>query len=114
MTKSKIYLVVQGNCPSCLHVKTQLRKIENWDKVITVINMFNSKGEVNTICKEYEINEAPTLFAIEDDKLKASVRGSNVITRSFLRATVEKYMVCLLYTSPSPRDKRQSRMPSSA
>ena len=24
------------------------------------------------------------------------------------------YQVCLLYTSPSPRDKRQSRMPSSA
>ena len=24
------------------------------------------------------------------------------------------YYVCLLYTSPSPRDKRQSRMPSSA
>ena len=25
-----------------------------------------------------------------------------------------KYGGCLLYTSPSPRDKRQSRMPSSA
>ena len=25
-----------------------------------------------------------------------------------------KYWFCLLYTSPSPRDKRQSRMPSSA
>ena len=24
------------------------------------------------------------------------------------------YYFCLLYTSPSPRDKRQSRMPSSA
>ena len=24
------------------------------------------------------------------------------------------YIACLLYTSPSPRDKRQSRMPSSA
>ena len=24
------------------------------------------------------------------------------------------YAACLLYTSPSPRDKRQSRMPSSA
>ena len=23
-------------------------------------------------------------------------------------------IICLLYTSPSPRDKRQSRMPSSA
>ena len=30
--------------------------------------------------------------------------------------TTEGYLnnVCLLYTSPSPRDKRQSRMPSSA
>ena len=26
----------------------------------------------------------------------------------------KSYMDCLLYTSPSPRDKRQSRMPSSA
>ena len=25
-----------------------------------------------------------------------------------------KFIDCLLYTSPSPRDKRQSRMPSSA
>ena len=25
-----------------------------------------------------------------------------------------RYRSCLLYTSPSPRDKRQSRMPSSA
>ena len=25
-----------------------------------------------------------------------------------------RYPICLLYTSPSPRDKRQSRMPSSA
>ena len=29
-------------------------------------------------------------------------------------AAIERYKVCLLYTSPSPRDKRQSRMPSSA
>ena len=29
-------------------------------------------------------------------------------------AYYDKYKNCLLYTSPSPRDKRQSRMPSSA
>ena len=29
-------------------------------------------------------------------------------------STVWRAMTCLLYTSPSPRDKRQSRMPSSA
>ena len=27
---------------------------------------------------------------------------------------VQRYYVCLLYTSPSPRDQRGSRMPSSA
>ena len=27
---------------------------------------------------------------------------------------IEEFSGCLLYTSPSPRDKRQSRMPSSA
>ena len=27
---------------------------------------------------------------------------------------IKEYIGCLLYTSPSPRDKRQSRMPSSA
>ena len=32
---------------------------------------------------------------------------------SFMK-TEYMYLVCLLYTSPSPRDKRQSRMPSSA
>ena len=31
-----------------------------------------------------------------------------------LSPLVVKYIGCLLYTSPSPRDKRQSRMPSSA
>ena len=28
--------------------------------------------------------------------------------------TIKLTITCLLYTSPSPRDKRQSRMPSSA
>ena len=31
-----------------------------------------------------------------------------------LRVTTRALKTCLLYTSPSPRDKRQSRMPSSA
>ena len=34
-----------------------------------------------------------------------SVTGAPIVVRDY---------VCLLYTSPSPRDKRQSRMPSSA
>ena len=30
------------------------------------------------------------------------------------KAVLPKFAVCLLYTSPSPRDQRGSRMPSSA
>ena len=33
---------------------------------------------------------------------------------SVVTTNLPLYAVCLLYTSPSPRDKRQSRMPSSA
>ena len=34
--------------------------------------------------------------------------------RLMVKAEGVYYTDCLLYTSPSPRDKRQSRMPSSA
>ena len=33
---------------------------------------------------------------------------------SYNRIRLERYNYCLLYTSPSPRDKHRSRMPSSA
>ena len=34
--------------------------------------------------------------------------------KEFKFKDIDEYYNCLLYTSPSPRDKRQSRMPSSA
>ena len=44
--------------------------------------------------------------------------NSNEITTAINKLeevkTAAPYVHCLLYTSPSPRDKRQSRMPSSA
>ena len=43
-----------------------------------------------------------------------SVRPSIGLMRSRLFDLYALYQICLLYTSPSPRDKRQSRMPSSA
>ena len=51
-----------------------------------------------------------------------SEEGFGVLSEIDVRATLKNkldidtpdYLICLLYTSPSPRDKRQSRMPSSA
>ena len=59
------------------------------------------------------VNDAPqttpvTLAPIQED---SSVR---IITRAELLANATDIENCLLYTSPSPRDQRGSRMPSSA
>ena len=52
------------------------------------------------------------------------LKSQNMISHNFLpketfllnvwASWCQACIVCLLYTSPSPRDKRQSRMPSSA
>ena len=42
------------------------------------------------------------------------VNRDSVFEEDSLSAFNGAYLICLLYTSPSPRDKRQSRMPSSA
>ena len=45
-----------------------------------------------------------------------SIRAHHIsLQRSFVQAKDnELWLICLLYTSPSPRDRTRSRMPSSA
>ena len=40
--------------------------------------------------------------------------GSRIFVACFLQSSAQICLYCLLYTSPSPRDQRGSRMPSSA
>ena len=51
------------------------------------------------------------LAHLEEDLEENAAGASSVCVR---RAVWVMLYACLLYTSPSPRDKRQSRMPSSA
>ena len=44
----------------------------------------------------------------------AEAHGLYVIRVPAQRRTARRVAVCLLYTSPSPRDRTRSRMPSSA
>ena len=59
-----------------------------------------------------------TSYDLEDsvnDALVITVKASIAATETQLtRISFEEYNVCLLYTSPSPRDGLLSRMPSSA
>ena len=43
-----------------------------------------------------------------------SIEDPGYIKDLMIKDGAELTTICLLYTSPSPRDKRQSRMPSSA
>ena len=42
------------------------------------------------------------------------LRGEESVAELCRQEGIAQGLCCLLYTSPSPRDKRQSRMPSSA
>ena len=57
----------------------------------------------------------PSLFR-EGQGVVAEGRVENgiFVARNVLAKHDENYMPCLLYTSPSPRDRQKSRMPSSA
>ena len=57
------------------------------------------------------ISEGEQLYSHSEGKV-----GDGDSSRADLRAARDEAnaLTCLLYTSPSPRDKRQSRMPSSA
>ena len=59
--------------------------------------------------------EANILFKERYDKftLPKEIPGSDEVYENLTQGE-EEYIICLLYTSPSPRDLSTSRMPSSA
>ena len=73
--------------------------------------------------KVVDIGELQPIYVTEDGKYffygeLYSIDESNINNLTDEASSVRLLMfdssICLLYTSPSPRDKRQSRMPSSA
>ena len=55
-----------------------------------------------------KVRETLTRIGVASRKEKKIYQSCHILHKQ------GKYYICLLYTSPSPRDKRQSRMPSSA
>ena len=79
------------------------------------IRTYEQKG----LIKPFRTGGGTRRYSQEDiDKLiqiqNLSQRGINLDGIKIIYEMKDKIEDCLLYTSPSPRDKRQSRMPSSA
>ena len=64
-------------------------------------------ADVSLVDRVLELDERARAVGAEVDELRNQVK---VVSKEI----GELFKACLLYTSPSPRDKRQSRMPSSA
>ena len=89
--------------------------------------VYNGKNTHNWVSGEDKASLTATnkgifVTRVVDTKEEQDMMSNN-IPNTFIQAKVpankegrphEKIIICLLYTSPSPRDKRQSRMPSSA
>ena len=55
------------------------------------------------------------IFIELDGRRDRLTEGNQALAEKLIRVDLKvEQLACLLYTSPSPRDKRQSRMPSSA
>ena len=63
---------------------------------------------------EFVETDADNEQALVDAVTDAGESGDSQVTASTETEAETEAETCLLYTSPSPRDKRQSRMPSSA
>ena len=64
-----------------------------------------------------QIEETRTEMSETIDAIQDRLRPGRLMTdakASVKEATVGRVRDCLLYTSPSPRDRQKSRMPSSA
>ena len=104
-------MIVSRNNGFGFPVVVQIPRIKNPIPLFIVfraLGIIPDKDICNIIC-----------LSLKDSKLKKliySLQGSIVDSNKVLseEAAIEYIMNCLLYTSPSPRDQRGSRMPSSA
>ena len=79
-------------------------------KIVSIVHMSNVLGTVNPVKEMGEwAHAAGAIFVVDGTQATVHMPIDVVDIDADLFC-----MTCLLYTSPSPRDKRQTRMPSSA
>ena len=68
---------------------------------------------IESLIERAEANKA--ILVERNEALREILENSQMIVdRAQTMSTIVLIMICLLYTSPSPRDRQKSRMPSSA
>ena len=72
------------------------------------------KEKINELLKMNYPLEKISLIILDSQSIDNTIQIADNFLKSVDKVINYQIISCLLYTSPSPRDKRQSRMPSSA
>ena len=72
------------------------------------------EGRIDPPSSLHRLNGEALQRKIAEEDLFIAVDGGRLIGCVFAKINIDHIYLCLLYTSPSPRDQRGSRMPSSA
>ena len=90
------------------HVRS--RFIKHFDG--TTGSVYASPGRINLIGEHTDYNGGFVFPGAIDKGMIAEIKPNGTNTVNAYSIDLKDY--CLLYTSPSPRDRQKSRMPSSA
>ena len=91
---------------------TQEKLLDN--QMIPTINLEEAESpgsdlsRLDAACREHGF------FLLSHHGLEAPIEAMWAESRAFFAESSDVKRACLLYTSPSPRDRQKSRMPSSA
>ena len=97
----------------------QASVIKNTAKFSFVDNDGNAVGDSRLVIEsgtlDFEDNENDTTTPFRNAELSVQAKENTVVNFNQTQGVdLDKVSACLLYTSPSPRDRQKSRMPSSA
>ena len=79
-----------------------------------VINIASINGIRNSGMPTYSYTASKSAVVHLTTHLATDLIGDNILVNAIAPGYFPSNMTCLLYTSPSPRDRQKSRMPSSA
>ena len=103
------------------HAGAQFMEVIDWtdDTRDTIVYRYPTFNQAITDNSKLVVREGQAAVFVSEGQL-SEVFGPGSYDLDTRNAPIMRffqsimYKICLLYTSPSPRDKRQSRMPSSA
>ena len=95
-------------------IKTSLIKsTEIFFEINTIQTVGRERASRNDISKILEKYQKTSLLSLDLNYIQSEVEKVAWIKKVIIRRVLPSTF-CLLYTSPSPRDRTRSRMPSSA